>query len=266
MRTVLFPLTPRLVEVVLVEDLTPAYRRITLAGEQLAGFQSLDAGDHIKLAVPHPGEAEPTMPTIGPDGIRVPEGARRPITRDYTPRRFDAARNELVVDFVLHGDGPASNWAAQAAPGQRVGVLGPRGSRVVDAEFDWYLMLGDETVLPEIARRLEEAPPGRRIHAFVEVDGAADAQELPTAAQAEVRWVFRNGVAPGVSAALEKALRGFAFPTGTFFTWAGGEANSLRSIRRFLVRERGIPPALASFSGHWKRGVADHDHHEPIED
>ena len=65
-----------------------------------------------------------------------------------------------VIDFVLHGDGPAASWAANAVAGSLVGQGGPRGSLVVSDDFDWYLLAGDETALPSIARRLEELPPG----------------------------------------------------------------------------------------------------------
>ncbi len=88
---------------------------------------------------------------------------------------------------------------------------------------------------------------------------------MTTDAQADIHWVRRHGAEPGASTVMEVALRRFAFPGGDFFTWVGGEATTLRSMRRYLVREREVNPELASFSGHWKRGVAGHDHHEPIE-
>ena len=64
--------------------------------------------------------------------------------RDFTPRRHDAEKGELVVDFAIHGAGPATEWASAARPGSRLGVGGPRGSFVVTDDFDWYLMIGDE--------------------------------------------------------------------------------------------------------------------------
>ena len=39
------------------------------------------------------------------------DDALRPVVRTYTPRRFDAAAGTLEVQFLLHGDGPASAWA-----------------------------------------------------------------------------------------------------------------------------------------------------------
>jgi hypothetical protein len=57
---------------------------------------------HIKLIFPEDGQAEPAMPQ--------PDGPRPTRIRTYTPRRFDPTVPELDVEFVLHGDGPASSW------------------------------------------------------------------------------------------------------------------------------------------------------------
>lgn len=268
-RRVRFDLTPRLVTVKSVEPISPRYVRITVAGESLAGFQSLDPEDHIKVAFPEPGADAPVLPTVGEKGITYPEGAKRPTLRDYTPRRLSTESNELVIDFVIHGEGPASNWAAQAVPGQKLGILGPRGSHVVDDVFDWYLMIGDETVLPSIARRLEEAKPGTKMVAFIEVNDEGDEQAIETAASVDITWVYRNGAQAGTSPVLEEAIRDWCaagIPPGEVYVWAGGEANQLRGIRRYLLNEAGFQREWTSFSGHWKHGVADHDHHEPIED
>ena len=263
-KVVRFDLVARLAEVRRVETITPGYVRVVLGGDDL-GFRSEDAEDHFKLVIPEDGAEKPVLPVFGPNGPSYPEGAPRPTMRDYTPRHFDPETNELTVDFVIHGEGPASNWASQAAPGQFVGVLGPRGSHVVEDVFDWYLLIGDETVLPSIARRLEEAAPGRKFIVFVEVDGAENEQELTTAADATVTWLHRNGAAAGTTTLLEEAVRGLEFPAGNGFVWAGGEANTMKPIRRHLVNERGFDPSRLAFSGHWKLGVADHDHHEPVE-
>ena len=61
-----------------------------------------------------------------------------PIAFRDPPLRFDAAARELVIEFALHGDGPAANWAAQTQPGQRVTIGGPRGSFIVPLDFDWH--------------------------------------------------------------------------------------------------------------------------------
>ena len=93
--------------------------RITVGGDDLTGFISAAHDDHVKLFFPPPGEEKPLMPTPSPNGPIYPEGAPRPAARDYTPRRYDALANTLAIDFVLHGDGPATSWAAHGALADR---------------------------------------------------------------------------------------------------------------------------------------------------
>jgi NADPH-dependent ferric siderophore reductase len=253
----------RLLEVAAVEDLTPRLRRITLTGD-LAGFASDSPDDHVKLIFPAAGEARPRLPELGPDGLRRAEGAPPPTMRDYTPRAFDVAAGTLVVDFVVHGDGPAATWAAAAAPGALLGQAGPRGSRVASDDFDWYLLAGDDTALPSIARRLEELPAGARVFALMEVEGLDDEIELPSAAAVERYWLHRLGAEPGTSGALEHALSDLVLPPGDGFAWVGCEAAVARRLRRYLREERGLPKAYTKVTGYWKRGAADH--HDPPEE
>jgi NADPH-dependent ferric siderophore reductase len=41
----------------------------------------------------------------------------RGIMRDFTPRSFDPKKLELTLEFALHGEGAATAWPAQFAPG-----------------------------------------------------------------------------------------------------------------------------------------------------
>ncbi len=166
------PLKMRLLQVLRTQLLSPQLLRVTLGGEDLADFTSGSFDDHIKVFFPAPGAERPVLPVVGPDGIVFPEGQPRPQARDYTPRRFDPVARELDIEFVLHGDGPASTWAAQARPGQYLGVGGPRGSFVIPTEFDWHLLIGDDTALPAIARRVEELGPDARVIVVAEVTSA----------------------------------------------------------------------------------------------
>jgi NADPH-dependent ferric siderophore reductase len=192
-RRVRHELKQRLLQVRDVSRLTPKMVRITVAGDDLKGFVSAAHDDHVKLFFPQPGQDKPVLPTPSPNGPVYPEGALRPAARDYTPRRYDAGANTLTLDFVLHGDGPAAAWAAQARPGNFLGVGGPRGSFIVPDDFDWYLLVGDETALPAIGRRLEELPAGARAIVVAEVADAGEEQRFDTRARLETHWLHRDG-------------------------------------------------------------------------
>jgi NADPH-dependent ferric siderophore reductase len=254
-----FPVKFRLLEVRRATRITPHMMRVTLGGDDLVGFHSASADDHVKLLIPNPGELKPALPTMGPRGVIFPEGVRRPQTRDYTPRRHDPVAGELDIDFVIHGTGPGSTWAANAKPGDFIGVAGPRGSLMVADDFDWYLFAGDGSGLPSISRRLEELPATARAIVFLEAGDASEELRLESRAKLELRWLHRNGAAPGSLRLLEGAIRELKLPPGDGFVWAAGEASEMHSIREFLVNERHLNKSWVRVIGYWKRGTADHE-------
>ncbi|MDB5970505.1 MAG: siderophore-interacting protein [Hydrocarboniphaga sp.] len=245
-------LVPRQLQVRRVVDLTPKMRRITLSGADLAGFTSPSPDDHVKLFFPLPGEDRPRMPDFSGEPMSLPEGtaAKTMISpaRDYTPRRYDPRSGELDIEFVLHGEGPAAIWAAQAKAGQWIGVGGPRGSTIAPNDFDSYVLAGDETALPSIARRLEELPAKANVIVVAEVANADEQQPLPV--NTIVYWLHRNGAAPGDL--LERAMRTLELPDGDCYVWLACESRRAMVIRDHLTEQRGHPPEWVKAVGYWK--------------
>ncbi|RYE84219.1 MAG: siderophore-interacting protein [Hyphomicrobiales bacterium] len=244
----------RVAEVVRNERLTPRMARVTLRHPDFATFPSLAYDDHVKLFFPTPGIAL-AIPERGPSGLIWPDGAERPEGRDYTPRMFDQARQEVVIDFVLHGDGPATKWAASAKPGDTLGIGGPRGSFVVKGDFDFYLLAGDETALPAIGRRIEELPPGAKVIAFIEIATAAEKQSFDPRANVELHWLDRSAGDPG----LVDAVRAATLPGGTGYAFVAGEASASAAIREHLINDRKVDPDLIKAASYWRLGDVDHD-------
>ena len=203
---------------------------------ELAGFTSLGFDDHIKLIVPSGSES--TGETL---------------MRDYTPR-FDAAAQVLNVDFALHESGPATAWAMRAKVGDTLLIAGPRGSAIIPMNFDWHLLIGDETGLPAIGRRLEELPVGSRAVVFAEVDNEHERQVLASKAQVIEHWIYRHGSAAGTGELLLAALRAAELPSGEFFAWAAAESSVVRVLRRALIDECGANRSWVKAAGYWKRG------------
>lgn len=242
------------------ERLTPRMQRVTLHSPDFAGFVSPGYDDHVRLFFAQEGE-ELRMPIAGPNGLQFPDGVR-PEGRDYTPRYFDPERNELVVDFVLHGDGPAANWAANAAPGSLVGVGGPRASFILHGDYDWYLLVGDETAIPAIGRRIEELR-GRRVVAFIEIADAAEKDALNFQHDADIRWVQRHGLAPGHDDRLLHMLRLAELPEGEAYAFVAGEAAISKAVREHLTNERDFWPDNVKAAGYWRHGQQNfYDGHE----
>lgn len=237
----------RRLEVLRVTDLTPRMRRITLGGAELAGFTSLGTDDHIKLLFACTPEQQQAIDArnLGRDG------AARPTMREYTPRRIDLDNNELDIDFVLHGDGPASTWAAQAAPGQALHIAGPRASMVVPDIFDSYLLIGDETAIPAIARRLEALPAGRQVLAVIQIEDEQERQPLVSQAQVEVVWVRRH------QQDLLELVKHLALPQGRVYGWVALEKALTRQAKALLL-EKGVAEDALKAAAYWRAdGTAD---------
>lgn len=255
----------RTVQVRRVERMTPHMVRVIFSGADLAGFQPQVPGHHLKLFLPAPGQERPAMPTFGPNGAEYPEGQERPTVRTYTPRRFDADTLELEIDFVLHGTGPASIWAAQAKPGDTVAVAGPGGGYRASLTADWYLIAGDESALPAIGTILDVLPASARAQVYLEVAGAAEEQPLTSSAKLDVAWLHRGEErAPGDL--LESAIRAAQLPRGDGQVFVACEAGVVRRIRKHLLDERGLDRAIVHTRGYWKQGEANHPDHDMGED
>jgi NADPH-dependent ferric siderophore reductase len=223
------------VEVVRVVELSPHFRSVTFGGDALEGFLSASFDDHVKFVLPGAGG--------------------NPVMRDYTPRRFDAGKRELTIEFALHGDGPAANWAAQAVPGQHATIAGPRGSLIIPLDYEWHLFIGDETALPAIARRLEELPAGARAIVLAQVD-EPDRRVFATAANLSVQWMAQPSQ-------LIEAARSVELPAGEGYAWCAGEAKAMAAVRRILVEDKGHDRQAIRAAAYWKQGVTAH--HENLE-
>jgi NADPH-dependent ferric siderophore reductase len=228
-----------------VERIAAQMIRVTLTGD-LDGFVSLGFDDHVKL--------------FFADGTLDAAGAPNMLSRDFTPRRHDPTTNTLEIDFAIHDAGPATRWAAQAKKGDTLNLGGPRGSFVIPTAYDWHLLVGDETALPAISRRLAELPAGARAIVVGEVDGPADEIAFATKADATVMWAHRNGAAPGESDALSKKLVTLKLPPGDYYAWVACESLVAKALRAQLIAQHGANPKWMRAAGYWRRGaVAVHE-------
>jgi NADPH-dependent ferric siderophore reductase len=253
-QTLRHPLEFRTLQVKRIERITPHMQRIVLGGDELRGFVSAAPDDHVKVFFPN-AAGEIVRPEMGSHGPEYVSGRDYSPMRDYTPRHYDASRHELTIDFVLHGDGPASLWAAQATPGQTLGIGGPRGSVVIAGDFDHYVLIGDETALPAIGRWLAEMPATASVDVLVEIADADDRQALPSAAKVNIVWLERRGAAAESSDLLEQALRQLPTPAGDTFYWIATESRRARAMRLWLSDERDVPKDWLKAKGYWKAGT-----------
>lgn len=289
-----------------VVALTPHLARVTFvaadpADDCLARFADAGADTRVKLLLPAPdGSLQLSTGDDWYQQFRALPDASRPVLRTYTVRAVRPAAAggtgaEVDVDLVLHGTaGPASRWVCGLVAGEDVAreivLLGPNAEhpgpwggrewRTPGRPTD-LLLAGDETALPAIAVILSELPAEATGTALVEVPTAADALELAAPDGVTVRWLPREGAAPGsllTAAALawSPGATDAVAPepvesedddvlwdvpeTGQVAgvrAWIAGEAGAVRAIRRHLVGPCGLARSDVAFMGYWRLGRAE---------
>lgn len=253
---------PRMLRVRRTEQLSPCMLRVVLAGPELQGFPEHCEGGHIKLLLPRPGQTEPVLPTLGPDGPVWPPAHVRPIARTYTVAAYDSAAGELSVDFVLHeAPGPASSWACAAIPGSAIGIAGPGGPRRFDPQADHFLLFGDPSALPVMAAVLAKLPAHASGDVFIEVPDAAEIQLLRYPSRMRLHWLIRGEARPGASKRLLNAARALAWPAGTVSVTLAGESHQVIALRQHLLHERGMVTERLYAVPYWKDQHTEEAYH-----
>ncbi|MEU7558023.1 siderophore-interacting protein [Streptomyces eurythermus] len=259
-------------QVVRTRRLGPSLVRVTFTGTDLHAFHSDGRDQSLSLFLPHPGQSEPAVPLELGDGWwqgwrELPDDIRA-VMRSYTLRALRRDPDEIDIDFALHGvepgaatpAGPASRWAARAAAGDRVLLLGPAvaDNRAIrfrpPGDTDLVVLCGDETAVPAATAILESLPAGTRVRAWLEVPHAGDVQVVRTPADAEITWLVRRDGSPmAVDAVRAAALPAAERP----YVWLAGESGQVKALRRHFVGERGVDRRRVTFVGYWRQGLTE---------
>jgi NADPH-dependent ferric siderophore reductase len=253
----------RTVQVTRIDRLTPHLTRVTVAGPELEGYASNGPAEHIRVWFPQAGKDKPLLPEWTEHGPVMPDGEERPVSRVYTPGRYDPRAQSLEIDFVIHdeGEGPGADWITNAAVGNTVTVTGPGGPYRGAAEASEFLLAGDHTALPAIATILDTLPAEARARVYVEVGAEAEKLPLASEAQVSVNWII-DGDSHPAGKALASALREVELPSDGGRVFVACEAGVMRDIRRHLLYERGLPKERLHSHGYWKHGEANHPDHD----
>jgi NADPH-dependent ferric siderophore reductase len=246
--------------------------RISFAGEDLRAFHSDGLDQSLSLFIPAEGQSEPHVPVELGDGWwqgwrDLPEDVRA-VMRSYTLRglrRGPDEPDEIDIDFVLHTPaGPASAWAARAAEGDKVLLLGPAiaDNRAIrfrpPKETDLVVLWGDETAVPAACAIVESLPAGTRARVWLEVPEAGDVLDVVTEADAEITWLVRGAGDTETSPMALGALRAAQLPPAEHpYVWIAGESGCVKELRRHFVRERGVDRRGVTFVGYWRQGLTE---------
>lgn len=258
--------TAREVIVTAVSHPVEAFVRVTLSGPELHDFVSIGPTDHAKVFFPHPITAEFNAPTaVGPaeDGIVRPDA--QTFGRDFTPLnvRVNATTGstEFDIDLLRHDNpGPASAWAERAQVGDRLVVVGPRGSQSIPDGIQSFIAVVDPTALPATCRWISGLSDDTNIEviadvSYADIDWVEEYVRLGTGREVLVREPLGG---------LDQAILDCEI-TATTYIFAAGDANRLVPLRRAIRNELQLPRDQYSVNGYWRRGEANFDHHQPID-
>ena len=215
----------RMTQVSCVEKLSPHMIRIIVTGKSLSDFPINKESAHIKAIFPNP-ESNDSKPKLG-----IYLGFKKWM-RTYTVRKFDPQRLELTLDFAVNDhQGLASNWAANAKPGDYLGIAGPGDVKHTDIHAARHLFFGDLTALPAIASTLENLPDNANGAAWIQVPDNLDIQKLSSPAGIKVNWlVTQNKHTDDFLDGLKKQPRELA-DTAIFIA---AEASIVRALKGHL--------------------------------
>lgn len=243
-------------EVIGAVRISPHFVRLTIAGDDLAGWRHLGFDQWFRLAVPTSDQTRfdnlsETYDMAGYLKYRTLPRATRPVIRNYTVREYRPDALELDIDFVVHGDdGVAGPWAGSLPLGASVALIDQGcGYRAIEA--DSALLVGDESALPAIVGILRDLPRETRGHALIELRDVSDQQAVEAPDGMAVHWIVRRPDAVIGRTALEH-LRELALPDGSISAFAVGESKLATGARRHLVNERHVPKANVTFCGYWR--------------
>lgn len=245
------PLVFRKLTVKTTSCLPGPFQRIVFTGDDLDGFNSPGFDDHVKLFFPDHATGELHLPKNGPDGPIW--GDVRPVNREYTPLRYDATERELTIDFYLHADGVASEWARAAKAGDVIGMGGPRGSIQIPADYAWQLLICDETGIPALLRRLQELPDTTRGAVFIESEENQARPSIPVKSGMTLEWIARDGNedAQKFIAAVDR----LSLPGDDYFVWATGENHKVLTLKTYLTGSLGLDEDYVRAVAYWKHAA-----------
>lgn len=240
------------------EYITPNYIRITLTGD-VSDFENTTIGDNNKIFIPPVGVNEVHFPVFDRDQNQwnYPEKEVAPSVRTYTHRAIDVENNELVIEFVNHGEnGPASAWALNAKIGDKLGVgMRTEAKELYPQNLQWYLLVGDATAIPVLVAILETLPKSAKGVCIIEVPTKADEQFLKTDADIDFIWLHNEH--PENGSELAETVKKVEIPQTDKFGYVACEYASVKEIRNYLRKDLGwLANELNAYS-YWKAGVAE---------
>lgn len=232
--------------VVATAQLTENMRRVTLTGEELDDFPENSDGAYIKLRF---ADADNNLS----------------IVRTYTVAQHRFDNNEIDVDFMLHSNpnavnhGVAAPWSIKANIGDKLTISGPGRASFINLNSDWVLLAADMTALPALSANLRRLSKDSVGYVVVEILSAQDKQELNEPQGIEVIWVINHNAGSDDSPLFHQ-IEKLRWREGQASAWVACEFKTMKKIRQYLKKHRGLEKSHLYISSYWKQGLNEEQH------
>ncbi len=240
--------------------LSPHLCRIVFDGDALDDYPFACNGAHLKIWLPLPGQAQPSLPLFTSQGPQWPDPDQRPIARTYTLRHFDPQTHTLSIDFVLHDEyGPAAHFARTARPGDIIGVSEPADPVPMLKPAQHYLLAGDLSALPAIHAMLEDMAADAHGHVLLHLPDEAD---LPATLLPPEGVTLRSFAGADGQTQLIAAAHRCVPANADCFVWLAGEAHLVAALRHLARQQWQIPRTRCYAVPYWHIGQAEETYHQ----
>ncbi|CUR72882.1 Iron import ATP-binding/permease protein IrtA [Achromobacter xylosoxidans] len=175
--------------------------------------------------------------------------------RAYTISSVDFNARTLALDFVVHGDQPAtvSTWARDVQAGATLEIAGPRdGGFSLLPDTRWIWLAADATALPAVQNIIESLPEGLSGRAVLKALAEAQPQPISSKSSLDVRWVDT------AEAGGDMGEVGGDFDPALAQVWLAGESSWIKGWKAYWTGTVGLEPRRVAAKGYWKAGEIDY--------
>jgi len=219
-------------------ELTPRTRRITFEGP--ITVETGNPASYLSLYF-----SDPTLDVAGSRGdAELPK-------RTYTPRYVQRECGSMTIDFVLHGEGRATEWASTAHAGDVIWAGPVTGGYDVPSDLEHLVLVGDDTAIPAIGTVLEAIPEATRTTVIIEIVDEDDERDPSEIVTCDPIWLHRGTDVTEVGDQMLNLVKSIAVPTSAHW-WLAGEREAIRAVRDHLVTVRHVPHDRISVAAYWR--------------
>lgn len=179
--------------------------------------------------------------------------------RTYTHMGLDKDKQEMYMEFVAHGtEGPASDFAMNAAIGSALGVGMKIMSSKLVPEVENYVIAGDCTALPVIKSIIGSLSPKAKAEVFLEIPSEEEKSLLTETDNIKIHWIVNPNSGQNTLLADELIAKVDTMEfSASKFAFVACEYSSVRKLRTYFRKEKEWDRTELNAYSYWKYGEAE---------